>query len=336
MPVNWTNKHNLPEQFVNALMVDDHVSLGDISVTQLIDAPQIRMLKKANTYDMDIMDLVGMAMGTGLHTILERGDMKGTFDSRVLQRAAGVLRKLGEDKGADYLHKMIKDKLEEIIDTDVIVEKTMTMEVLGWTLSGTMDRYIQSMKELNDYKTTGATAVMFPEAKKLWDAQLNIYAEMLRELGFEVDKAVIIAVLKDWGKMKILSNPNYPKTPVIQHEVKLIDRIILKKYIEKRVKLHQRADAGETIPCTKKDQWAKPDMFKIYLEKGKRQLKSFLSQKEADAYIESNGHKHTKPLEVRVNLSEPFRCANGYCSVSEVCPQYAKEKELAAEKADKI
>jgi hypothetical protein len=336
MPVIWTNKHNLPEQFKNALMVDEHVSLGDISVTQLIDAPQIRMLKKANSYEMDIMDLIGMAMGTGLHTILERGDMKGTFDSRVLQRAAGVLRKYGEDKGADYLHKVIKENLEEIIDTDVIVEKTMTMEVLGWTLSGTMDRYIQSAKELNDYKMTGATAVMFPEAKKLWDAQLNIYTEMLRELGFDVEKAKIIAVLKDWSKMKILSNPDYPKTPVIQHEVKLIDRKVLVGYIEKRVRLHQRADAGEVIPCTKKDQWAKPDMFKVYLEKGKRQLKSFLSQKEADGYIESNSFRHSKPLEVRVSYSEPFRCANGFCAVSEVCPQYQKEKELAANKAERI
>jgi len=336
MAVKWTNKHNLPEQFKNALLVDEHVSLGDISVTQLIDAPQIRMLKKANSYEIDIMDLVGMAMGTGLHTILERGDMKGTFDSRALQRAAGILRKYGEDKGADYLHKIIKDNLKEIIDEDVIVEKTMTIEVLGWVVSGTMDRFIQSVKELNDYKMTGASAVMFPEAKKLWDAQLNIYAEMLRELGFEVDKAVIIAVLKDFSKMKILSNKDYPKTPVIQHEVKLIDRSVLKKYIEGRVRLHQRAEAGESIPCTKKDMWAKPDMYKVFINKGKRALRTLLSKKEADAYVESNGFRYPKPLEIKFKPSEPFRCANGYCAVSEVCPQYAKEKELAAKDAEEM
>ena len=48
MATKITNNHNLPEAFVRACKVDRHKVVGDISTTQLIDAPQVRMLKKFN------------------------------------------------------------------------------------------------------------------------------------------------------------------------------------------------------------------------------------------------------------------------------------------------
>lgn len=331
MPVKYTNKHNLPESFVNAVLVDEHVSLGDISVTQLIDAPQIRMLKRTNEYEMDVMDMIGMVMGTGMHTVLERGDMAGTFEARVLQRAAGVLRKHGEDKGADYLIKMIKDKLEESIDSNILVEQTLTIEVLGWTVSGTFDRFDKALKRLQDYKQTGANSVMFPDLKKSWNAQQNIYAVMIREsLELEVEGAEIIAVLKDWSKMKIMTNRDYPKTPVVRHEIPMIPHEDVMKYIKKRVRLHQRAEGGEHIPCTPKDRWAKADTYAVFKHGGKKATKVCATLKEAEAYVEGNEFKYPKGLIIKHRKAESFRCANGYCSVSEFCPQYKKEREEAA------
>jgi hypothetical protein len=55
MAVQFTNNHNLPQYLVDAILVNDHVTMGDISMTQIIDSPQIYMLKKSNTYEMDVM-----------------------------------------------------------------------------------------------------------------------------------------------------------------------------------------------------------------------------------------------------------------------------------------
>jgi hypothetical protein len=223
------------------------------------------------------------------------------------------LLELEEDKAAGYLEKVIADKLQENIDDDIIVEQTLTIEILGWTISGTFDRYKKALKELQDYKQTGASSVMFPETKKSWNAQLNIYACMLRANGFEVDKATIIAVIKDWSKMKIMTSKDYPKTPVIMHSVDLIENDRVLKFLESRVKLHQRAQNGEHIPCTPKDRWAKPNVWAVKKKGGKRAAKLCLTEKDAEVYI-----------------------AQGYCSVSDFCPQYAEEKRLASEEADKM
>jgi hypothetical protein len=337
MAVKFTNKHNLDESFVRAILVDDHVSLGDISVTQLIDAPQIRQLKKLNNIEMDVMDMVGMALGTGMHTILERGDLKGSKEAVILQRASGILKAHGEQKAADYLMKVISEKLQESINDDVITEQTLTMEILGWTISGTFDRYTQSLKKLQDYKTTAASAVMFPEQKKAWDAQLNTYAVIMRANGFEVDKAEIIAILKDWSKMKIMTNRDYPRTPVVSHEVKLLEDEVVISYLEKRVRLHQRADAGEHIPCTPKERWAKTDSWAVKKSTGKRALSVSDSPEGAEAWIDSNSYKYKEgELVIEHRKAESFRCANGYCMVSEFCPQYAKEKEEATQAAEEM
>jgi hypothetical protein len=174
MPVIYTNKHDLPESFVNAILVDDHVSLGNISVTQLIDAPQIRMLKRTNDYEMDVTEMITMAFGTGVHTVLERGDIKGSKQAVTLQKAAGVLLELGQDKGAAWLKKVIEDELKEKIDNTILTEKTMTIEVAGWTISGTFDRLMLLLKKLQDYKTSSVGYATNPESKRGWNAQLNI------------------------------------------------------------------------------------------------------------------------------------------------------------------
>jgi len=336
MAVTFTNKHNLPQSFVNAITTDNHVSLGDISVTQLIDAPQIRMLKKLHDYEMDVMDLIAMMIGTGLHKVLEEGDMKGTFNARTLQKASGVLRELKQDKGADYLLKIIETELKEKIDTDVTVEKTLTIEVAGWVLSGTGDRHTMSLSLLEDYKTATASAVMYPEIKKMWNKQLNVYAVMYRENGMPVDKARIIAILKDWSKMKIMQNKDYPKVPVLMHDIPILDHDKMFKYIEKRIKLHQRAEAGESIPCTANDRWAKPDMWAVKKVGGKRAMKLFLNDTDPIAFIEKKKDLVQGELFVEHRKGESFRCANGYCPVSDVCPQYKEELRIASEEAENL
>jgi len=335
MAVQFTNNHNLPQYLVDAILVNDHVTMGDISMTQIIDSPQIYMLKKSNTYEMDVMEMVAMAMGTGLHTIIERGDIQGSVNSRILQRAAGVLTELEEDKGSAYLHKVIKGKLQESIDENIINEKTYSVEIDGMVISGTLDRFDRKEKHMDDNKMTTANQVMFPEMKKAWDRQLNGYAFMLRQDGEEVETARIIAFLKDWSKMKVKSNKDYPKAPIFMHNVKLYDDKIMTKYFKTRVALFKRAMEGEEIPCTPEERWAKPDAFAVKLKGGARAIRVYEKERMADGYIEKEGFKHSKPLFKEFRPGQSLRCAE-YCPVAKFCPQYKHELELTAKNGQEI
>jgi len=338
MPVTWTNKHNLPQSIVSAIDNDEHVTDGDISVTQLIDAPQIRMLKRTTDYEIDYMDIVGMLFGTGFHTVLERGDIQGSKDAQIIQRAANIMKKYEKENGYNSLMKFIENTLKEKINDDIIVEKTLSVTILGMKISGTFDRFLKLLKQLQDYKTTTVGAVMIEENLKKFKAQLNVYAYMLMENGFEVTSAVIIAFLKDWSKMKVKTDRRYPKTQVIQIPIKIESKETILKYIEGRVRLHQRAENGEPIPCTDKDRWAKKDTYAVKKPGGKRALSGSIqaSKPLAEKWILDNEHKYGEGLWIEHRKAESFRCANGYCQMAAVCPQYQKELKDAADKAENM
>lgn len=76
-----TNKHNLPEPILWALEAREKAySKGnaDISVTELINPPQIRLLtiKHENEIEIDASDLIMPLMGSALHKVLEMAPMQ--------------------------------------------------------------------------------------------------------------------------------------------------------------------------------------------------------------------------------------------------------------------
>lgn len=68
-----TNKHNLPAPLVNAIRNDPYArGQSDISVTQLIQPPQIRKLLQGRDVAEDASDFIWRLLGQAVHTILER------------------------------------------------------------------------------------------------------------------------------------------------------------------------------------------------------------------------------------------------------------------------
>lgn len=334
MAVKFTNKHNIPQEFVDAVTLDNHVVNGDISVTTLIDAPQVRMLRKNTDYEIDVTEQMAMFIGTSIHEKLESANVF-LHRARVLGNAASILSKIGGEKAIKasvWLVDFIKNNIEKLFPSDYLIEKTLTLESNGWTVSGTVDRYIKSEKKLRDYKTITASALAFPEQKTSWKLQQNIYAAMLRAIGYEVESIEIVAIVKDWSKMKVNSSADYPKAPVviITLEVGNNDKVI--EYIGKRVLIHQRAEQGENIPCTKLDRWAKEDVYAVKKKGGKRALRNFPSKGLAEAFINENNFKYppAQALYFEFRPAESFRCKN-YCAMSSVCPQYKAELEATAE-----
>lgn len=119
--MNLTNVYELPEALVRAIKNDPYTGGGDISVTKLIDSPQVRVLRKQYGHAVveDVSDRIWSLLGQAVHTILERA---------------------GEEE-------------------HVKVEERLYAEVLGWKVSGQYDRMDLHGTTLDDYKVTSTYAV---------------------------------------------------------------------------------------------------------------------------------------------------------------------------------
>lgn len=119
--MNLTNVYELPEALVRAIKNDPYTGGGDISVTKLIDSPQVRVLRKqyAEAVVEDVSDRIWSLLGQAVHTILERA--------------------------GDEEH--------------VKVEERLYAEVLGWKVSGQYDRMDLHGTTLDDYKVTSTYTV---------------------------------------------------------------------------------------------------------------------------------------------------------------------------------
>jgi hypothetical protein len=119
--VNLTNVYELPEALVRAIKNDPYKSGGDISVTKLIDSPQVRVLRReySSAVVEDVSDRIWALLGQAVHTILERA---------------------GEE---DH----------------VKVEERLYADVNGWKVSGQYDRMDLHGTTLDDYKVTSTYAI---------------------------------------------------------------------------------------------------------------------------------------------------------------------------------
>jgi len=340
MATKFTNKHNLPSSIVRAVENDTHRTNGDISVTTLIDAPQIRMLKRANTITEDVMDRVWALYGTAMHHILERGEIASTKANQLIE-ASGVLSLIAEEDGdermkkaSEYVEKVAREKFPNAFNNDVITEKTLTITVDGMAISGTFDRFIISEEKLQDYKNTSVYEYIYPEARKKRYAQFNIYAAMLREHGYKVSKAELIYIFRDWSRSEAKKgmNRDYPDTPIkCIDTVPMMEHAYVMNYIKERVRVHQAAENGEQVLCTAKERWSTADTYAVKVKGGKRALPGSIvpTIELAENYIKANGHKYHNPY-IETRPGEDRRCAE-FCSVKDFCQQRKDRLAQAAE-----
>ena len=327
MPSTLTNKHNIPEVFVRACMVDRHITKGDISTTQLIDAPQIRYLKAHNDIEEDVSDRLWMLMGTAMHHVLERSEVANYY-ARQLMDAAIVLEDFKDEKNvkaAEYLRSLAHEKFPKAFDSDIMLEQTMSVLIttdLGtMEVSGTMDKFNKTTGTLFDYKNTSVYGYIYEESKKKWYAQQNIYAFMLRKHDYEVNEAFISAFFKDFKSFEKMRNKDYPDSMVMDIPIPLYTVEQMEKYMKGRVRKHQLIEKGEVIPCTPKERWAEADMWAVKKKGGKKALKGGVlpSAAMAEKYVKDNALNYTDMfIEFRPGTSK--RC-DSYCPVRSVCPQ---------------
>lgn len=322
--ITLTNKYNISDAIVKACSVDNHVTIGDISVTQLIDSPQVRMLRKHNDVEEDVSDRIWMLMGTAVHYVVELGEIESR-EARQILEAAEVFMKHDAKEAAEWMYRFVEKHYPNHRDKDILTEVTLSHTINGMTFSGTFDRYTISKGLLDDYKNTSVYAYINAEARKKWDAQLNVYAFLLRENGYEVNAAQITAIFRDFSAGQRFQK-GYPQKPIATFPVKLYSHKKMLEYLTERIRLHKNAELHNKIPdCTSKEMWATTDTFAITGPGRKKAIRVFPDKDLAQAFLLGDGAKYPKAF-VEVRPGERKRC-DSYCAVSKVCPQNLKRLE---------
>lgn len=229
-----TNSSGLPQSVFEALCNKEY-SRGDadISVTELIDSPRVRVLKKRNDdkIEFEAETLLASFLGTCFHKGIEAGTKTGT------------------------------------------AERRLSIEVARWKLSGGMDHYNDGVLTDYKTATTWKTVLDCEKGRiEDFENQLNVYAHILRANGHPVTKLMLFILFKDWnrgsaGRSKKFFEPGvqggYPQNSWIHFEAPLWPVKQAEAYVQMRVKLHQ--DAEKVLPlCTEKEMWKNANRCKAY------------------------------------------------------------------------
>lgn len=279
-----TNNTGLPEPVFQALTRNDYSrGKSNRSVTQLIDSPRVRILRKEHEHDIteDAADMLWSVLGTAVHKMFEETDLD--------------------------LH---------------IVEERLYAEYENWVISGAIDlqkRESDGSTTLIDYKCTSVWSVI--HGKPEWELQLNFYAWLVMESKNQVVSDIkVCAVLRDWQRKKAELDSSYPQAPIVMVDIPVWDAWRQDAYVKDRVRLHQAAEfdrltGADLPPCSDEERWRKPDVFARRKAGTKRAIKLYDALDDAEADL-----KEGEEIEVRKGAF--VRCEGNWCRVAQFCDQW--------------
>lgn len=245
----------------------------------------------------DVSNMIWMLFGTALHSILENA------------------------KEEDYQFK------EEYLKQDLgILDESLK----GYTLSGKADLLDVLKKRMTDYKTTSVFKIQKKDYED-WRNQLLIYSWLFIKIGFEVDNAEIIALLKDWSSTKAKVDKSYPQLQVqrvpfkfTKKDFERIEEFIINKF--KEIKYCEQLPDEKLPMCTEEERWNTGMTYAVKKKKNKRADRVYDDLKQAEEHLERVGDKE---YEIEYREGTDKRCLE-YCSCCMFCPYY-KSKYLNSE-----
>lgn len=286
-----TNVLGLPQPLMRAVANDEYTRDGaDLTVTEVVAPPRLVTLRREHEDELveDVSERIWSLFGQLVHELLRRADL------------------------------------------DALTEMRLAMTVRGWKVSGAFDRLALFPDGLlSDWKYTSAWSVI-PRGsdgtvgvKPEWEAQLNLYRLLVESHGGDVDRAEIVAVLRDWSRGRALASPTYPQHGVVVLPVALWDRERAWRYLEERVALHQAARTGTVPDCTPEEQWRRADAWAHMRDGRKSAMRLYATETEAAAAVAADVPKKGRAY-VQHRPGMAVRCAE-YCPVRAVCPQRLRE-----------
>lgn len=268
------NRYNLPKSIVEAVKNDSYDrGESDYTVTQLINPPHLEALKWKHD------DEIVIDASDRLWAVF------GQIGHGILERA---------EQGA-------------------ITEKRLYIEVDGSKIGGQFDRLVVNDGLLQDYKFTSIYAVMQPEIKPEWVAQLNMLAHLAGQNGYAIKKLEVVALLRDFSVRHKMSD-KYPDTNVKVIDIPFWPDWKTKEYIEERVRLHKE-DAPDI--CEPHERWASMTKYAVKKGTNKKALRLLDSYSEAQSYMQNTG----KGTHIEERPGEDRRCMD-YCEVCKFCPYW--------------
>jgi hypothetical protein len=218
------------------------------------------------------------------------------------------------------LHSVLEKSAEKM--NNAIFEERLTVSFDGVEISGKPDFF--DGKILQDYKSTSVWKYIYKDFSD-WEKQLNCYAYLFSNHGFEVEKLEVIAIFRDWQKSKAKYDNNYPQSQVTRIEIDKWDHMITYNYIiNKIVGLHNAIENTDICDvCSESERWQSKDVFAVMKTGRKSAVKLCDSDIEAKGTIENLGNGHY----IENRKGEPKRC-NEYCRVNSFCRFYKEFKNV--------
>jgi hypothetical protein len=278
-----TNNFKLPESLVRAVENHTHKG-GDYSASQLGKSPREYWLNKRHHDKLtsDVSDNIWALFGTAVHYVLEKSATENQ-----------------------------------------ITEQYMSTEIEGKTFSGTSDCLEQNETGYTviDYKTTSVWSIVYKDRIIEWEKQLNSYAYLFKESGFDITEIKVIAILRDWQKSKAKFDPNYPQSQVVEITIPVWETEAQKNYIAgciRNTELFKDIPDNELPLCTDEELWKSPAKFAIMKDGRKSAVRVLDSNDDAVKYIEDKklDEKHS----IVERKSKAKKCL--YCNCTAVCEQY--------------
>lgn len=298
-----TNKSNLPGVIKRAVLNDPYDGSGsDISTTRLIAPPRIKVLEEKHWDEIeeDVSDKIFALLGSSVHSIIERA----------------------------------------VTDED-ISELRLFHEINGWTLSGQFD-LLTAKEELIDFKVTSAWSALdaMQNGKSEWEQQLNVLDYLSRHTDtpmknkrgkqLKIKSLSIMAILRDWSKLKTMTSDNYPKKQVVMIPIRKWSEEEQDNYVLARIKAHQEASlvgsTEELDVCTAKERWRKDDKYAIMKDGRKTALRVLDNKDQVKQYLKDKKLVEGKGCTVVFRAGEDVRCQH-YCRVNSFC-DYFLEKSV--------
>jgi len=213
------------------------------------------------------------------------------------------------------MHKVLeKSEWEQSLN-----EERLFAKVNGKIISGGVDLY--EKETISDFKFTSVYSYIYRSRMKEWQQQLNIYSYLYQKAGFPVEKLQIIAIFRDWSRIKRKFEKNYPKQieiiplklwPLAETEQFISDRL-------HQIQLALKASDDQIPCCSASERWQDPTRYAVMKKGNKRALRVFDTMEQAELLI--SFHKDNKKLSIETRESIPKRCMD-YCIVNKFCNFY--------------
>jgi len=283
-----TNLSNLPSSVYRAVCNDTYSDGGsDITVTSLIKPPHMRRLE-----------------------LLHKDEIVEDAADRIFSLLGQATHTILERAAMDHC----------------IVEKRFFVERLSWKVSGQVDLIDPSENLLADFKIT-SRHVTSNGIKPEHQQQLNLNHLLALENGITgIKRLEIIAILRDFSKMRIGREKDYPTSQVAVIRSPIWPKEAAEAFLLERIKAHQNPNPPL---CTAEERWQKGERYAAMAKGKKRAIKLYDDPKDAA------NHVATLPsgAKVEVRPSEPIRCIN-YCNVAQFCSfgkQWINKKQEESE-----